>query len=240
MIVYDDHLDLEMESFKEIILSRIKLFNKKEGMRLLIDFESDTKFSLYLIDDMLIGWIALERIISQTYHIQVFSRISFYYELSKFSWFIIEAYKGIETASKYFSEVGEPKFQPAWILPYDEFEAQYMKTIGFGALITQMKQSSEQSTELREDNIEAIDQGKENSHIGEPVIKHSPTAGKNIVNIEPWRKSPPKKQVRDKAIWEFREAGNTWEDVADAANCAVSTAKDNYFRMKKKEISKSD
>ena len=36
MIVYDDHLDLEMESFKEIILSRIKLFNKKEGMRLLI------------------------------------------------------------------------------------------------------------------------------------------------------------------------------------------------------------
>ena len=98
---------------------------------------------------MLIGWIALERIISQTYHIQVFSRTSFHYELSKFSWFIIEAYKGIEAASNFFSALGEPKFQPAWILPYDEFEAQYMKTIGFGALIAQMKRSSEQSTELR-------------------------------------------------------------------------------------------
>ena len=233
MIVYDDHLDLEMESFKEIVLSRIKLFNKQEGMRLLIDFESDSKFSLYLIDDMLVGWIALERIISQTYHIQVFSRTSFHYELSKFSWFIIEAYKGIEAASNFFSALGEPKFQPAWILPYDEFEAQYMKTKGFGALIAQMKQSSEQSTELHKEKNEDIDQGRDNSYTGESVIKHSPTAGKKIVINEPWRKSPPKKQGRDKAIWESREACNTWEDVAEAADCAVSTAKDNYFRMKK-------
>jgi hypothetical protein len=70
-----------------------------------------------VIDDMLIGRIAQERIISQTYPIQVFSRTSFHYELSKFSWFIIEAYNGIEIASKYFSDIGEPKFQPAWILP---------------------------------------------------------------------------------------------------------------------------
>jgi len=217
----------------------MKLFNKQEGMRLLIDFESETKYTLYLINDMLVGWIALERIISQTYHIQVFSRTSFIYELSKFSWFIIEAYKGIEAASNFFSALGEPKFQPAWILPYDEFEAQYMKTIGFGALIAQMKQSLEQSTELREDNIEAIDQGRDNSYTGEPVIKHLPPPGKKINITEPWRKSPPKKQDRDKAIWEFREAGNTWEDVAEAANCAVSTAKDNYFRMKKSGESNS-
>jgi hypothetical protein len=62
MIVYDDHLELETESFKEILISRMKLFNKQEGMRLLIDFESETKYTLYLINDMLVGWIALERI----------------------------------------------------------------------------------------------------------------------------------------------------------------------------------
>jgi hypothetical protein len=54
--------------------------------------------------------------------------------------------------------------------------------------------------------------------------------GKN--NLEPWKSSRPSKKQRDKIIWELREAGETWEKIAEKADCGTSTAKENYERMK--------
>lgn len=48
---------------------------------------------------------------------------------------------------------------------------------------------------------------------------------------EPWKSSPPDKQERDKTIWEHRNLGYTWEQVAEFANCGVSTAKERYKDM---------
>jgi hypothetical protein len=48
---------------------------------------------------------------------------------------------------------------------------------------------------------------------------------------EPWTNSPPDKQERDRTIWEHRNLGYTWEQVAEIANCGVSTAKERYRGM---------
>jgi hypothetical protein len=48
---------------------------------------------------------------------------------------------------------------------------------------------------------------------------------------EPWKKSPPDKQERDRTIWEHRNLGYTWEQVAEFARCGVSTAKERYRDM---------
>jgi len=57
-------------------------------------------------------------------------------------------------------------------------------------------------------------------------------------DLEPWRRSRPKKQERDRKIWEHRNADNTWEDVAEYAACSVSTAKIKYELLQ--EITLSD
>ncbi len=54
---------------------------------------------------------------------------------------------------------------------------------------------------------------------------------------QPWLRSRPRDQDRDKSIWESREAGNTWEKVAEDANCGITTAKEAYARMKGKSKS---
>ncbi|HLO17386.1 MAG TPA: hypothetical protein VK206_21310 [Anaerolineales bacterium] len=48
---------------------------------------------------------------------------------------------------------------------------------------------------------------------------------------EPWKHSPPDKQERDRTIWEYRNLGYTWEQVAEVAKCGVSTAKERYKDM---------
>ncbi len=50
---------------------------------------------------------------------------------------------------------------------------------------------------------------------------------------EPWRLSMPSKRRRDKIIWELREAGEIWQNIAEKADCGISTARDNYTKMKK-------
>jgi hypothetical protein len=50
-------------------------------------------------------------------------------------------------------------------------------------------------------------------------------------HAEPWKHSPPDKQERDRAIWEHRNLGYTWEQVAEIAKCGVSTAKERYKDM---------
>jgi hypothetical protein len=50
-------------------------------------------------------------------------------------------------------------------------------------------------------------------------------------HAEPWKKSPPDKQERDRTIWEHRNLGYTWEQVAAQAGCGVSTAKERYRDM---------
>lgn len=48
---------------------------------------------------------------------------------------------------------------------------------------------------------------------------------------EPWRASSPDKMERDRIIWERRNLGDTWEQVAEKAQCGISTAKDRYRDM---------
>lgn len=47
----------------------------------------------------------------------------------------------------------------------------------------------------------------------------------------PWQKSRPNKRERDRKIWELRQEGYTWEEIAERADCGVSTAKESYNRM---------
>jgi hypothetical protein len=56
-------------------------------------------------------------------------------------------------------------------------------------------------------------------------------------NKEPWQKSRPNKRERDKIIWNMREDGSTWEEIAaelanQSLHTAVSTIKENYSKMK--------
>lgn len=48
----------------------------------------------------------------------------------------------------------------------------------------------------------------------------------------PWMKSKPKNRERDRLIWELREEGHTWEEIAEKANCGVTTARYVYKRLK--------
>jgi hypothetical protein len=54
----------------------------------------------------------------------------------------------------------------------------------------------------------------------------------NELNRYPWQKSRPYKRDRDKIIWDMREEGYTWEQIAEKANCGVSTAKEVYDKLK--------
>jgi len=54
------------------------------------------------------------------------------------------------------------------------------------------------------------------------------------VPVTPWLASPPGKRERDRIIWERRGGRYTWEQVAELANCPVSTAKAVYNRLKKR------
>ena len=51
------------------------------------------------------------------------------------------------------------------------------------------------------------------------------------IKTEPWQYSRPKYRERDKIIWEMREKNNTWEDIANSADCGITTAKENYQKM---------
>jgi hypothetical protein len=62
------------------------------------------------------------------------------------------------------------------------------------------------------------------------------TESANDLRKEPWKLSRPNKQARDKIIWEMRQSNDTWENIAERADCGISTAKENYDRMQ--EIAK--
>jgi hypothetical protein len=67
----------------------------------------------------------------------------------------------------------------------------------------------------------------------QPIKQPEETTILETKKPEPWKQSRPKYRDRDKAIWESREDGNTWEDVAELADCGETTAKDNYRRLKR-------
>ena len=54
------------------------------------------------------------------------------------------------------------------------------------------------------------------------------------VSLEPWRRSRPYQRERDKIIWESRQEGYTWEQIAELADCGITTAKEVYKRLEKR------
>jgi hypothetical protein len=53
---------------------------------------------------------------------------------------------------------------------------------------------------------------------------------------EPWRESKAGDRERDKKIWELRNENNTWEYIAEEADCGETTVKDVYKRLKDRVI----
>jgi hypothetical protein len=78
--------------------------------------------------------------------------------------------------------------------------------------------------------ITSVSNENQNQHIQDPIYEseHKPVK----LLSEPWRKSRPNKQKRDKIIWEMRQAGNTWEEISETAKCGETTAKESYKKMR--------
>jgi len=60
------------------------------------------------------------------------------------------------------------------------------------------------------------------------------TANAEVFNqIKPWELSRPDKRERDRLIWEMRNSGETWENIARKTDTPLMTVRDNYERMLK-------
>ncbi len=129
MIVYDDRLEMDIEGFKALLRSRNERLGTTENYHGRIEFDADTKIyiicSVYMPDGVLGGWIAAEKISSNTYHVQVYYLTDLWADCSQYlrqlAWFIIEAYKGRAIADKYSENIYYVKVHDVvQILPFDD------------------------------------------------------------------------------------------------------------------------
>ncbi len=137
MIVYDDRLKMDIEGFKALLRSRNERLGITENYHGRIEFDADTKIyiicSVYMPDGVLGGWIAAEKISSNTYHVQVYYLTDMWADCSQYlrqlAWFIIEAYKGRSIADKYSENIYYVKVHDVvQILPFDDLSLKYFES----------------------------------------------------------------------------------------------------------------